>query len=45
MKINSNIQAMITNNVLSRIEGALSASSEKLSSGYRINVAVNCMTA
>ncbi len=39
MKINSNIQAMITNNVLSRNEGALSASSEKLSSGYRINSA------
>ncbi len=39
MKINSNIQAMITNNVLSRNESALSASSEKLSSGYRINSA------
>lgn len=39
MKINSNIQAMITNNVLSRNEHALSASSEKLSSGYRINSA------
>ena len=39
MKINSNIQAMITNNVLSRNEGALSAASEKLSSGYRINSA------
>ncbi len=39
MKINSNIQAMITNNVLSRNESALSAASEKLSSGYRINSA------
>ncbi|MBO4901812.1 MAG: flagellin FliC3 [Lachnospiraceae bacterium] len=39
MKINSNIQAMITNNVLARNESALSASSEKLSSGYRINSA------
>lgn len=39
MKINSNIQAQITNNILRRNEGALSASSEKLSSGYRINSA------
>ena len=39
MKINSNIQAMITNNVLARNEKQLSAASEKLSSGYRINSA------
>lgn len=39
MKINSNIQAMITNNVLSRSEREYSASSERLSSGYRINSA------
>lgn len=39
MKINSNIQAMVTNNVLSRSERSLSDSSEKLSSGYRINSA------
>jgi len=39
MKINSNIQAMITNNILKRNEGLLSKSSEKLSSGYRINSA------
>ena len=39
MKINSNIQAMITNNVLSRNENELSKASEKLSSGYRINSA------
>ncbi|HOO28834.1 MAG TPA: flagellin, partial [Lachnospiraceae bacterium] len=39
MKINSNIQAMITNNVLKRNEELLSKSSEKLSSGYRINSA------
>lgn len=39
MKINSNIQAMITNNVLKKNEDLLSKSSEKLSSGYRINSA------
>lgn len=39
MKINSNIQAMITNNVLLRNEKQLSNSTEKLSSGYRINSA------
>lgn len=39
MKINSNIQAMITNNILRRNEEQLSKSSEKLSSGYRINSA------
>lgn len=39
MKINSNIQAMITNNVLSRNETNLSNSTERLSSGYRINSA------
>lgn len=39
MKINSNIQAMITNNVLKRNENQLSKSTEKLSSGYRINSA------
>lgn len=39
MKINSNIQAMITNNVLARNEKNLSDSSERLSSGFRINSA------
>lgn len=39
MKINSNIQAMITNNVLKKNENQLSKSTEKLSSGYRINSA------
>lgn len=39
MKINSNIQAMITNNILKRNEDALSASSERASSGYKINSA------
>lgn len=39
MKINSNIQAMIANNVLQKNEKAYSASTEKLSSGYRINSA------
>ncbi len=39
MKINSNIQAMITNNILKSNEDQLSKSSEKLSSGYRINSA------
>ncbi len=39
MKINSNIQAMITNNILTRNEELLAKSSEKLSSGYRINSA------
>ena len=39
MKINSNIQAMIANNVLKRNETAFSRSTEKLSSGYRINSA------
>lgn len=39
MKINSNIQAMITNNVLKKNENVLSASSERLSSGFKINSA------
>ncbi len=39
MKINSNIQAMITNNILRKNEDLLSKSSEKMSSGYRINSA------
>lgn len=39
MKINSNIQATITNNVLKKNESLFSASSERLSSGYRINSA------
>lgn len=39
MKINSNIQAMITNNILRKNEELLSKSSEKMSSGYRINSA------
>ncbi len=39
MKINSNIQAMITNNVLKKNEKVLSASSERLSSGFKINSA------
>lgn len=37
MKVNSNIQAMIANNVLKTSESKFSASTEKLSSGYRIN--------
>ena len=37
MKINSNIQAMIAGNVLRSNESRQSASTEKLSSGYRIN--------
>ena len=41
MKINSNIQALITNNVLKNNEDRLSTSSEKLSSGYKINAAMD----
>lgn len=37
MKINQNIQAMITSNVLTTNESRLATSSEKLSSGYKIN--------
>ena len=37
MKINSNIQAMIAGNVLRSNEARQSASTEKMSSGYRIN--------
>ena len=37
MKINSNIQAMITNSVLKSNEEKFSKSTEKLSSGYKIN--------
>lgn len=37
MKINSNIQAMIANNVLKSNESKYSASTERLSSGYKIN--------
>jgi len=39
MKVNSNIQAMIANNVLKRNENAFSKSTEKMSSGYKINTA------
>ncbi len=37
MKVNSNIQAMIANNVLKSNEAKYSASTERLSSGYKIN--------
>lgn len=37
MKINSNIQALIANSVLKSNENKYSASTEKLSSGYKIN--------
>lgn len=37
MKINQNIQAMVTSNILTTNESRLSTSSEKLSSGYKIN--------
>ena len=37
MKINSNLQAMVANNVLKMNEAKNSASTEKLSSGYKIN--------
>lgn len=37
MKINSNITAVITNNYLHRSEKSLSKSTERLSSGYKIN--------
>ena len=37
MKINSNIQAMIAGNVLRSNEARQSSSTEKMSSGYRIN--------
>ncbi len=37
MKINSNIQAMIAGNVLKNNEMKLSTSTEKMSSGYKIN--------
>lgn len=39
MKINSNIQAMITNSILKKNEEQYSHSTERLSSGYRINSA------
>ena len=39
MRVNYNIQAIITNNVLSRNEKRLSTSTEKLSSGFKINAA------
>lgn len=37
MKINSNTTAVITNNYLTRAENALSKSSKRLSSGYKLN--------
>lgn len=37
MKINSNLQAMVANNVLKMNEGKFAASTEKLSSGYKLN--------
>lgn len=37
MKINQNIQAMVTSNILTTNENRLSLSTEKLSSGYKIN--------
>ncbi|MCR5733416.1 MAG: flagellin FliC3 [Lachnospiraceae bacterium] len=37
MKVNSNIQAMIASNVLKNNENRFSASSERMSSGYKIN--------
>lgn len=37
MKINQNIQAMVTSNILTTNESRLATSSEKLSSGYKIN--------
>lgn len=39
MRVNYNIQAIITNNVLKVNEDRLSASTERLSSGYKINSA------
>lgn len=39
MKINYNISAVIANNALKRSDNRLSASSQKLSSGYKINQA------
>ncbi|SCW66320.1 flagellin [Lachnospiraceae bacterium C10] len=41
MKINNNISAIISNKHLLRNEGALSASMERLSSGFRINHAAD----
>ena len=37
MKINSNTTAVITNNYLTRAENSLSLSSQRLSSGYKLN--------
>lgn len=39
MRVNYNIQAIITNSVLSRNENKLTTSSERLSSGFKINAA------
>lgn len=39
MKVNSNMQAMIASNILKNNESRFSASTEKMSSGYRINSA------
>lgn len=41
MKINSNIQALIANSVLKTNEGKFGASTERLSSGYKINHAAD----
>lgn len=37
MKVNSNLQAMVANRVLKKNEAKFSASTEKMSSGYKIN--------
>lgn len=39
MRVNYNIQAILTNNVLSKNESKLTASSERMSSGFKINAA------
>ena len=41
MKINSNMQALVAQNVLRKNEAANAASTEKLSSGYKINHAMD----
>lgn len=39
MRVNYNIQAILTNSMLTKNEGRLTASSQRLSSGYKINAA------
>ena len=41
MRINTNISAIITNNQLSKVQGSLEKSLERLSSGYKINHAAD----